>query len=694
MSQLTTSTNAFCYKVPPADRVYFSTLPLDVQDDTNLRLVWMQIIASAAKVNPACKKIAASLKQHQRGCSWSRIRKLYYTYTSGTDKYPAGDWRLLVNWAKVGTERRELPALFIEKVWRKLCEDNQRVTSEAWRELCQIWRTRFDTHGVEWRELPGYAAWPEADPETGLPKGWTLQNLSRYTPDKYELAAARIGIQAASNMGLKLRTSRVGLKLGEHVGFDDHEFDVKVNFPGQLQSWRPRCFGGVEDLSDAMPLLVIKPTFWDADEEKKKALNETDAMWFMVTFLTTRGYRLDTGSTFYVEHGTMAVRDWFEANITAVTNGKVKIARGGKFNKTAHGGQFAAPGGGNYRFKRLVEQYWRMINDRLASLPGQTGLNRDRNPEEMQRTDTYNAKLLKAARTMDVDRAAQLIFPRLAWNEFVSIAHEKIAAINNERDHKCQGWEKCGFLLKEWRASIGELDWRPQHLLAEQSGEIQTSVATNDLLYRVRRMTRAEAYARHANELTTVPVQCIPALVGKNHALRNGDPFTVRGGEFEFEDWRIDSDPIRFKALDATGRPLREGDKFIAFCNPMQPDALIICDDTLRVISVCPPVDMPAHNDEAGIKRAMGAKNSWTAAKLSAQRGRHEADANAIEFIKRHNASVLEGTATSQVEKKRVRNVKRFAGSAEVLAEVETSNTQHPTSNAEPSEDFSAEALS
>jgi hypothetical protein len=121
----------------------------------------------------------------------------------------------------------------------------------------------------------------------------------------------------------------------------------------------------------------------------------------------------------------------------------------------------------------------------------------------------------------------------------------------------------------------------------------------------------------------------------------------------------------------------------------MNPDTLVICDASLRVISACPPVHMPAHNDEEGIKRAMGAKNSWLAAKLSAQRGRHEADAKAIQFIKRHNAAVLGGTATSQVEKQRARNVKRFKGDAEQLAQPEAAREDaRPTS-----EDFSAEAL-
>lgn len=683
--------NEFHYQVPRTDLVYFCSLPEPVQEETKARLGWMQTIAAAGRVNTACKRIAAGLKAFQRSCSWQRIRALWYQFTKGTEKFRAGDWRILVNWAKVGQSRSELKPEFVE-FWRMLCESNQRVTSEAWRQLIALWRARvpFTIKAKRYPIFPGYDVWPEAEPETGLPIGWTSANLYNYTPDRYELAAARIGIQKASALGLKIRTGRVGLKLGEHVGFDDHEFDVKVNFPGQLQSWRPRCFGAVEDLSDAMPLLVIKPTFWDAEEEKKRVLTERDFMWFVVTYLTTRGYRLDTGTMFFVEHGTAAIREAFEKRIHETTGGKVTVARGGRFNFTAHKGQFAPTSGGNFRFKRLVEQYWRMINDRLASLPGQVGLNRDHSPEEVERADAYNNKLLKVAQNLDVARAAQIILPRLSWNEFVGIAHANIAAINEELDHKCQGWEKCGFLLKEWRREAAQLEWHPVHLLAEQNPEVQLAVAQNDLLYRVRRMSRAEAYAKHAGELTTLPAHCIPALVGMEHALRNGDPLTVRNGEFEFEDWRIDPDPIRFLAVDRDGRPLREGEKFVAFCNPMSPEALVICDASLRVISVCPPVLNPAHNDVAGVRAAMGAKNKWQAQKLAAQRERHAAAGAQVEFMKRHNAAVLAGTAKTDQEKLSARNVKRFAGSAEVLAAV---NEDGGSKMADGGNDFSAEAL-
>lgn len=690
------TTNEFCFQIPHGDLVYFATLPEAVQEETKERLAWMQTIALGARVNPVCKRIAAGLNSFRRACSWQRIRALWYQFTRGTDKFKRGDWRILVNWAKVGTARSELSPEFVE-FWRMLCECHQRVTSNAWRELCHLWRGRspFAVNGKRYQLIPGYDTWPEAEPETGLPKGWTDANLYNYTPDRYELAAARIGIQKASQLGFKVRTKREGLKLGEHVGFDDHEFNVKVNFPGQLQSWRPRCFGAVDDLSDAMPLLAIKPTFWDADEEKKRVLNETDAMWFVVTYLTTRGYREDVGSTFYVEHGLMAVRDWFEENITRTTAGKVRIARGGRFHYAAHRGQFAPPSGGNFRFKRLVEQFWRMIDDRLDALPGQQGTNagatNSTTPEEGERADAYNNKLLKVAKTMGIEQAAKLIFPRLTWMEFVQLGHLGVQSINEDLNHKCASWERCGFMLKEYRRELNQIEWHPYPLLAQEAAEVQALVAQSDLHYRVRRMSRAEAWAKHAGELVTLPAQCIPALVGEKHALRGGEPLTVRNGEFEFADWRIDFDPIRFMAVDASGAPLREGEKYLAFCNPMNPDALIITDARLAVVSVCPPVLMPAHNDEEGVKAAMGAKNHWQAQKLAKQRARHAPAGADVEFMKRHNEAVIQGKPTTDSEKLRVRNVRRFEGDAEELAAAP--NDEARMTNDEGAEDFSAEAL-
>ncbi len=708
----TATTQMFCFQIPTADLVYFSTLPASVQDEVKLRLAQMQCIASARKVNTACKQIAAGLKQFTRGMSWQRLRTLWYQFAGGvvnpdgSPKFRAGDWRILVNWAKVGAVRCELKPEFVE-FWRMLCEQHQRVTSSAWRQLVfEIWRGKvpFTIKGKRYQLIPGYEVWPEAEPATDLPAGWSEGNLYNYTPDRYELAAARIGIQKASSLGFKIRTSRFGLKIGEFMEFDDHEFNVKVNFPGQMRSLRPRCFGAVDALSDCMFSMVIKPTFWDLDAQAKQVLTEKDFMWFVVAVLTHRGYRADIGTMLLVEHGTATVRgnkklridsplrDDFEKRIYDATAGKVRVDRGGRFHTKANPGQFAPPTGGNFRFKPHVEQFWRMLDDWLDVLKGQTGNNagstHSTNPEEMERTDAYNNKLLKVAQAMGVADASKLILPRMTFDEFISVAHRVRDLVNDDPEHACNSWEKCGFVTKEYRAELSST-WNPLALLPGEPTDVQALVSQSDLHFRARRMTRFEADRSSLTEapLTPLPMEAIPALVGPNHA---GKPITVRSGKFEFEDWRIGPDPILFVAQDATGHPLREGATFIPYCNPMSPDALVICDARGAVVSVCPPDLNPSKNDEAGVKEAMGAKAHWQAVKLAGQRARQAPSGADVDFMKRHNAAVMGGKPVTHEEKQRERNVRKFQGDAEVLAE--ESEVRDQRSDAIP-EDFSAEAL-
>ncbi|NOS70086.1 MAG: hypothetical protein HOP33_09160 [Verrucomicrobia bacterium] len=686
-----------CFDIPQCDRVYFSTLPEKVQTEVWQRLKQMAFVAAAKKVNTACKQVAASLKSFARGFSWQRIRALFYQFTKGTDKFAAGDWRILVNWSKVGASRSELSPTFIE-FWRMLCEQHQRVTSSAWRQLVfDIWRGRvpFQIKGKRYQQIPGYDVWPEAEPETDLPAGWSEGNLYNYTPDRYELAAARIGIQKASSLGFKIRTTRLGLKIGEFMEFDDHEFNVKVNFPGQMRSMRPRCFGAVDALSDCMFSMVIKPTFWDMDAQAKQVLSEKDFMWFVVAVLTHRGYRADIGTMLLVEHGTATVRgnkklridnplrDDFEKRIFDATGGKVRVDRGGRFHTKANPGQFAPPSGGNFRFKPHVEQFWRMLDDWLDAVKGQTGKGRDFAPEEMERTDAYNNKLLKVAQAMGVEDASKLILPRMTFDDFTNVATKVMGLINDDPDHACNSWEKCGFITKEYRAELSST-WNPLALLAREQHEVQALVSQSDLHFRVRRMTRAEADRTGTTELTPLPFEMIPSLVGPEYA---GRPIPVIGGKFQFKDWRLGPDPLVFVAQDSSGHPLREGERFIPYCNPMSPDALVICDASGSVVSVCPPDLEPAKNDEAGVKAAMGAKNHWQAVKLAGQRARHAPAGSDVEFMKRHNAAVMDGKTVSPEDRQRQRNVKRFSGDAEVLAE----NTKHQTPNTK--EDFSAEAL-
>ena len=681
---------SFLFAIPPgdADTHTFGLLPHAVRESTLITLARLKQIHESGNVTRESDRIAAGLKtllNGGRGTSAGTLRRQYYAYTRyglrdavGTLKYHPGDWRCVVDWAKAGPRARQatsetLPALFLE-FWRTRCENHQRVTSEAYRELITIWQTGFDDQRNRLKEIPGYAEWPKPDPATSRPFGWTQRNLYRYAPDAFERTAARIGIQAASALGLKIRTTRVNLLPFEHVEFDDHEFNLKVNFPGQLRSLRPRCFGVADVLTSCCYSFVSKPTFWDEEEQAKKALTETDFMWFVVSVLTDKGFRTDTGSVLHVEHGTAAIRDDFAQRIHDVTGHKVTVARSGRFHKTAHGGQIAAPSGGNFRFKPIIESYWRMIDDRLDSLPGQVGKDRLHAPEEMERADAYTQKLLKAAVAMDPERAAELIIPRLTWEEFIQAAFEKVSAINSDFEHSLEGWTRAGFLLKEWRPSPNSLDWKPLPALAAlpepERNTLAVAISQNDLLYRVRKMARFEALQHSIRKtqsgITKLAPEMIPALVGPRHAVRKGEPLTVNCGVFEFEDWRISSDPLVFIAQDKDGHRFRQGDKFICYANPMAPHCLVACDKDHRVISLCPPMPVAAANDQHAVQASMGLQRSWFARALAAQRTRHAPDAAALEFMRRHNQAVLQGQP-SAADKHRAREIRKAALSPETL---------------------------
>lgn len=608
----------------------------------------------AGKIKEACRSLR---RQWQTGLNFRGVAEPVPGYADwkkrDVKKVPTG-WTAgnLARHINREFKARQLPAEFVS-FWKLLCELHQRASSGAYRQLIQLWQARlpFEIRGTAYDTIPGYAGWPAADPRTDVPPGWTESNLNRHTPDDYELAAARIGIKTAGNLGFKIRTSRFGLKLGEFMEFDDHEFNVKVNFPGQLKAMRPRCFGAVDALTDCMFSMVIKPTFWDMEAEMKRTLTEKDFMWFIVAVLTHRGYRADVGTMLLIEWGTSAIRgdlklkindplrDDFEKRIFDCTGGKVRVDRGGRFRKQANPGQFAAPAGGNFRFKPHVEQFWRMMDDWLDALKGQVGKSRDFAPEEMERTDAYNNKLLKAARALGAEQAARLILPRMTFAEFSQAANVVMGLVNDDRDHECNSWNECGFITKEFRREVSA-PWQPLSLLGQEPPETQRAVAENDLLFRPRRMTRIEADRKHQHELTPLPMMMIPTLVGPQFAR---EPVIVRGGKFEIQDRNefCSPDALVFVALDANGRPLAEGEKFIPYLNPLSPDALVICDARGTVVSVCPPDLQPSRNDQAGGQRAMGVKNHWQAMKLAPQRERHADAGVGIDFMRQHNARIV-----------------------------------------------------
>jgi hypothetical protein len=343
-------------------------------------------------------------------------------------------------------------------------------------------------------------------------------------------------------------------------------------------------------------------------------------------------------------------------------------------------------------------------------IPGQVGKDRLHAPEELERGDAYVNKLLKAAAALNPERAAELIIPRYTWQEFVQYAHEKLFAINSERDHALQGWEKLGFTLKEFRLAPDSLEWHPvsdlpkalalpdpsepgYEQVARKCADEALAIVNDDRCNRVRQMTRLEAFRREydrdlaAGLITKLNPRLIPALVGPRNCIKcNGsDALTVRNGVFEFEDWRIDSDPLVFIAQDENGQRLREGEKYVCYVNPTAPGCLIAClpnrhTKTHYPISVCPPMPNPSKNDDAGIKASLGLQRSWFARALDPMRQRNAPDAAQLNFMRKHNAALLAGGKT-EAEKQRGKTLRRAKLDSADLLDDESSSSSSSSSN-------------
>lgn len=642
------------FGIPPKDLQFLATeLPEEVQQDVRRMLKVLQAIHFAKNKDAECKRLAALMQREssRRGYSAVTLRRHYYNFRA------TGDWRVLINRAKAPVQTSGLPPVFIN-FWRGLCDNHQRNCASAHADLLHIWRTKFDFNRKPHTSIPGYENWPAAEPTTSIPSGWSYENMIRHAPDDYEKEAARHGRIAASQLRLKVYTSRVGLRVGEFFQFDDHEYNLKVNFPGQWRAMRPRGFCAIDVLSACCFSQSFKPTLWDEDEEKKKVLTERDMMWFVMHVLTSFGYRTDErGTALIVEWGTAAIKSAFASRIYDATGRNVRVERSGKFGSKdqpmggkgvapSHGGQFEEASKGNYRFKALIESFFGVVDSYLASAPGQVGKDRDHSPAQLHGAEAYNNALLKAAPLLPTDQAALVKFPFHTWTEFLDRALFAYNWINNNTEHSLQGWEKLGFVAKEWRLDESS-DWLPQSQLLQlpdaQQQLVVALIQQNQLLTRARQLSRMEVFNRFRSELTPLPHFQLPVLMGIENALRGGEPLTVRSGIFEFEDREISSDPLRFVAMDNYGQRMREGEKYVCFVNPFNPSVLVACDSKLRVLGECKPCLMPARNDIEGIRKAQGAAKKWEAAALAELQKRNAGAAAAKTAMHKHNAEIFRG---------------------------------------------------
>jgi len=697
----TAPARVLCFEIPESDRSDFHALAAEVQRDVLARLEAMRTISAARSVRDGAIRVSQSMGGI-RGWSPARLRSQWSEFSV------AGTWRALLNCAKAGPAHyrsaghvEDLPAAsnpaFREFVKAEI-ERCQRNGGQAYRSLLSRW-ARWNA-GESKAAIPGYSICPPPAAHGLHPVGWGRDNIMRMSPDRADLTRARQGQRAASHFRPAVLTTRFGVSVGEYLQFDDVEFDLRVNFPGQPQAMRPRGFFALDVLSACDVGMFWKPTLWDEEASKKKTLTERDFLWFVIHTMMNCGYRSDhLGTQLIWEHGTATVRDRsFLSTLEQVTGGRVRRAVSGIMGVEQMAGMFEGTGRGNFRFKSHRESLFGLLHNYFQQLPGQVGLSRDRSPEQLVGLERYNKQILALVPTLSPDRAPDLRFPVLSWDQFNEAALRLLDQISTRTDHEMEGWERCGFVQTFWRIADNQ-QWISEDEFAAytevQRAAITTLVSSEPSRFRqLRKMSPRQVFDRSRHELTRIRHDQLPVLLS-HRAEELGREVTVRRGMITIDSEEFGPDPIHFQALDArrgSGHRLAEGSKFLAFLNPIAPTHLVACDSAMKISAICQFWDRPSRNNLDAVGAMMGRQRKHENAAHRDQDARHSGFAAEHARMLKHNEDVAAGLPTTPEDRARARDLAEQveAHGAEAVADI-LSSPEAPIESPATGDDISGE---
>jgi hypothetical protein len=635
------------FAVPKAEEQSFAGLPDKVRDNTLTVLGLLQRIHQAKSKSAEARQIAFE-RPNERGMSAESLLRKYYRYVD------TRDWRAVLDRAQAGPafwdsdDQNGLPPAFVD-FWKGLCERNQRATAPARRALLEIWRTHRGICSVtgkpiNYKAIPGYSEWPQADGVNDYPKGWSVANLNRCAPKKYELVVARQGREAAAKFRRKVFTTRAGLAVGQFYLFDDLVYDRLVNFPGQPKANRPLGLVALDLYSACAVGLGFKPTLTDEDGTKRK-LKERDMLWLVVDVLCNKGFRADErGTSLVVENGTAAIRPDFAERIFKATGGKVTVDRAG-LSSIHMPGLFEGASKGNPRFKAALESLFNLVHNEGAALPGNTGKDRQHAPAQLAGLERYNTNLLKLARLLPSHRRELLQFPVLNYYDFVGLTMDIYARINARTEHELEGWQKCRHFVQEYYVDLGtgEGHWLThEQWLALSPVKRAALEAAKMVNAKSRNLSPQEVWNRDANQLQKLGECMLPTLLGPDF----GEERSVRGGYITIENQEIDSEPIRFPAAALASH----GDKFLVYHSPLNPDRLVLTDAKGAYVGTLERQIVPTRADTNAVIRQLGEARKEEAALLAPVVGRAAPVAAANRDMHRNNARVVNGQPVSNEE--------------------------------------------
>lgn len=627
--------------VPDQDTAEFAGLPRDVRLAINAWLREMAIVARAAVKHQAFQRAAQVLHT-----SWQTVRRKYHALRN------SGDWRALIDRAKVRVEGERVPDAVVEE-YARLAEGNQRKSQPAHRELMRRWRRGELAH------LP----WPELD-DRGLPRGCSYDNLQRRLRAmgrrSFELTAMRDGLGAAlGEFGPQVLTTRIGLWVGSHYIPDDVKRDIRV----LMLRGQEACIQelGVLDLFSGDRFAVHRRPQFERADGTKDSLKEREMRFLFASIFRGIGYS-KRGTEIPAEKGTAAVRKPLAKFLAAHSGGLITVREPGIIGRTQAIAGYWGRGGGNPRHKARLEAHHNLLHNESAHLPAPTG--HDRNPPEwLHGIQAITAGVIKALLDGDAKIAQLMIAPMLEYWQACALLRVIDDRIAWRTDHELEGWIDCGHTLVEWRRDVLGDEWlSPEQFLAlpeAHQHQLVTAASLMPALRRARKLAPREVFAAGAKELVTLPDAVIALMFCDRELgddLRREKQLTS-DGMIELQDAEIAPEPMTFEgtlaAPEGGSHRLAERTKYGVVVNPFDTSALWVYGPRGEFLGTAARRLRSNPHDTAGIERQLGQRAHTIKTLLTPLRDRHAGAAAEIEAIAGHNAAVRGGTTPTDARAQR-----------------------------------------
>jgi len=607
--------------------------------------LWMVILTEfdrAADKGPAMVELQKRFGhqvQFSRGTLYRRLAAYRAAGVAGLSQAPRG---------KV----HELPEAFVELCWRRKVMENQRKIAPAYRSL-------FFDELLQGKVIPGYdtdwrGIWraehdgcvpPDECPYTPhhyTPEGWSERNLRRYAPDKFALAAARIGRAAAADLLPKLPTTRVGLRFGQVFVMDDVFHDAKVSFAGNRDPQICVELGALELLSGHYCSWGIKPVR-ERDDDTREHLREAFTRYLLVDLLCRVGVCAD-GCLICGEHGTAKLPADLVASIEALAPGLVRFEAGGLRHEPIARGLFEGRPGGNFRFKAALESHHNLKKNELAQLPGQKGADPEHAPEDLPTKVSYHRALVKACTALagarpDLIEEVRSPFPSYyRYVEAVQLLYDRIA---DRTVHGLEGFDELGFTVEEFAIAAGMPHVPLASMLAGKSPAeqdlVRELVRRSPAAYRRRLMSPREAFhaAAKAHQVIRLPDSVVPQILGSGLAetLQVSEDQTM-----SIADKYVTGKRYTVAAIVRTAHGdelLPRGTRWLVHASPLDASCAYISTPDGRYVGKAPilvpgtKADMAAARNNLGIIRRVEAAELRRLAPEGERRLREEAEMRA-----------------------------------------------------------------